>query len=185
MSINVDTEGNRAAQKWTRAEQFGRILWALVLPLFKMSPRVLWFWRNWLLRCFGARIGREVQIYPSVRVTIPWNISIADFSAVGDGVILYALGEISIGNRTTISQGVHLCAGTHDWRDPAMPLQKLPLSIGDRVWVCADAFVGPGVVVGNDSIVGARAVVMRDLPENVIAVGHPARIVSSRYGGNE
>lgn len=133
-----------------------------------------------MLRAFGANVGREVHVHPTVRITIPWNLSIGDDSAVGDGVILYALGPINIGARTTISQGAHLCAGTHDWRDPTMPLKKPPVSIGSDAWICADAFVGPGVNVGDAAILGARAVVMKDVGSGVIVAGNPARPIGTR-----
>ena len=80
----------------------------------------------------------------------------------------------------TISQRAHLCAGTHDYTDPSMPLQKPPISIGDQVWVCADAFVGPGVTIGEGALVGARAVAVTDVESWQIVVGNPARPVKKR-----
>jgi len=178
MFTNVTS--NRAARKWTRSEQTRRLLWALVTPFFRLSPRVCWGWRTMLLRGFGARIGRNVHIYPSVAVTIPWNIEIGDEAAVGDHAVLYALGQIRIGARATVSQYAHLCAGTHDWRDPAMPLVKIPLVIGEDAWVCANAFVGPGVTVGKGAIVGAGAVTMKDVKAGAIVGGNPAAQIGTR-----
>ncbi|RST85167.1 acetyltransferase [Aquibium carbonis] len=171
----LDVSANRASRKWSRREQAGRVAWALVQPVFSLSPRPFWGWRRFLLRLFGARIGAQVHIHPSVRIAIPWNIEIGDETAVGDRVILYSLGRISLGRRTTISQGAHLCAGTHDWRRPDRPLMKPPIHVEDDAWVCADAFVGPAVTVGAGAIVGARAVVMRDVPAMVVVTGNPAR----------
>jgi putative colanic acid biosynthesis acetyltransferase WcaF len=170
-----DITSNRAARKWSIREQAGRAAWALATPLFRLSPRPLWGWRRMLLRAFGARVGAHAHIYPTVRITIPWNLEIGEQAAVGDRAILYALGPITIGSRVTISQYAHLCAGTHDWRDPAMPLVKTPLVLEDDAWVCADAFVGPGVRVGKAAIVGARAVVMKDVPPGITVGGNPAR----------
>lgn len=133
-----------------------------------------------LLRTFGAKIGAEVHIYPSVRITIPWNLEIGDQAAVGDHAILYALGTIRIGARATVSQNAHLCAGTHDWRDASMPLVKAPLVIGEDAWVCADAFIGPGVVIGDGAIVGARAVTMKDVQPHSIVGGNPAQQIGTR-----
>lgn len=126
-----------------------------------------------MVRCFGGQIGRDVHLHPTVRITIPWNLRIGDQAAVGDCAILYALGPIEIGPRATVSQYAHLCAGTHNWRDPARPLLKTPIQIGADAWVCADAFVGPGVRIGQGAILGARAVAMKDLPEAHIGVGNP------------
>ncbi|RVB80761.1 hypothetical protein EN885_01355 [Mesorhizobium sp. M6A.T.Cr.TU.014.01.1.1] len=156
------------------------MLWALMHPFFAFSPRPLWGWRRLLLRLSGARIGREVHIYPSVRVTIPWNLTVGEQSAIGARAILYCLGPINIAERVTISQGAHLCAGTHDYRDPSMPLIKLPIVIEQDSWVCADAFVGPGVTIGLRAIVGARAVIMSDVDAEAVMVGNPAKLLRWR-----
>lgn len=178
--MSVDIAANRLAKKWSRREQVGRVLWAAATPLFAWSPRPLWGWRRLLLRAFGAKIGRSVHVYPSAQITIPWNVSIGEHSAIGDGAKIYSLGPITIGARTTVSQGAHLCAGTHDYRDPTMPLLKLPITLGDEVWVCADAFVGPGVTVGDRTILGARAVLMKSVAGGLIMAGNPATILKSR-----
>ena len=176
----IDVNANRAETKWSRREQVLRVLWGSVLPLFVLSPRPFWGWRRFLLRLFGARIGPEVHIYPSARITMPWNLNIGDSAAIGDRVNLYALGSITIGARATVSQGAHLCAGTHDISDPIRPLLKPPITIGSDAWVCADAFVGPGVTVGEHAIVGARAVAMKDVPAHAIVAGNPARQIRKK-----
>jgi putative colanic acid biosynthesis acetyltransferase WcaF len=175
----VDIERNRVSQKWSLSELLGRFLWALVWPFFRLSPRLCWGWRRFLLRVFGARVERQVHVFPTVRIAVPWNVSLGDSCAVGDRAILYALGPIRIGARATVSQGAHLCAGTHDIHDPARPLLKLPISIGNDAWVCADAFIGPGVVVGEGAIVGARAVAVKEVPAKSIVAGNPARQIGS------
>lgn len=175
--MSVDVPANRAARKWSRREQIGRLLWGLALPLFRLSPRPLWGWRRGLLRLFGANVARHVHVYPTVRIAIPWNLDLGAQCAIGDHAILYALGPISIGERATVSQGAHVCAGTHDLADPARPLLKPPIRIGPDAWICADAFVGPGVSVGRGAIVGARAVVVRDVDDGTTVVGNPARVV--------
>lgn len=176
----IDVAANRRARKWTRREQVGRVLWALVTPLFALSPRPLWGWRRMLLRLFGARVGKQVHIYPNVKITIPWNLDIGDHAGIGDHAILYALGAIRIGRSATISQGAHLCAGTHDYHDPAMPLLKLPIIVGEGVWICADAFIGPSVTIETNAIVAARAVVVKDVASNMIVAGNPAKPIKKR-----
>ena len=168
---------NRATPKWTAREQCARVLWATAHPLFLFSPRVLWGWRRMILRLFGASVGRQVHVYPSVKITMPWNVSFGESCAVGDDVRLYALGPISLGPRSTISHGAHICAGTHDYTRADIPLVKSPISIGTGVWVCADAFVGPGVTVGPYAIIGARAVAVTDVEEWTIVAGNPAKFI--------
>lgn len=178
----LDINANRRARKWSRRALAGRALWAVARPLFLFSPRLCWGWRRGMLRLFGARIGRKVQIFPNVRIAIPWNVSIGDESAVGDGVILYSLGPIRIGSQVTISQYAHLCAGTHDFTRADMALRKPPIAVEDGAWICTDAFVGPGVTVGAGTVVGARSVVMRDIAPGLVVAGNPARILRERPG---
>jgi putative colanic acid biosynthesis acetyltransferase WcaF len=178
MLLNI--RDNQAARKWTRYELFLRVLWALVHPLFRYSPRVFWSWRIWILRCFGASIGSGVHIHPTAMITLPWNLQIGSEASVGDRAILYNLGLISIGAAATISQGAHLCAGTHDYLRADLPLLKLPITIGEGVWICADGFVGPGVTIGDYAIVGARSVAMRDVGDWLITAGNPAKVIAAR-----
>ena len=178
MLLNI--KENKAARKWTRYELLLRVLWALVHPLFRYSPRIFWSWRIGILRMFGASIGSDVHIHPTAMVTLPWNLVIGSEASVGDRAILYNLGLISIGAGATISQGAHLCAGTHDYLRADLPLLKLPITIGEGAWICADGFVGPGVKIGAYAIVGARAVAMRDVDDWSIIVGNPAKVIGIR-----
>lgn len=176
----VDIKKNRATTKWAFKEQVLRAIWAFVHPLFRYSPRVFWAWRVWILRLLGASIGEGVHIYPSVLIALPWNLLIGNYASVGDRVILYNLGHISIGATATISPGAHLSAGTHDYRLSDLPLLKEPINIGEGAWVCSDAFVGPGVTIGEYAIVGARAVAMRNVDAWDIVVGNPAKVTGKR-----
>lgn len=176
-----DIVSNRQARKWSRREMLARALWeVLSVPLFSWTPRIFWAWRRGVLRLFGASIGPGVHIHPSVRITIPWNLTIGANVGIGDGAILYALGPISIGDNSTVSQYAHLCAGTHDFRGPDMSLLKPRIEIGEGAWICADAFIGPGVRVGAMSVVSARGVVMRDVQGAAIVRGNPAEVVGTR-----
>lgn len=175
----IDVGLARSQRNWTWGELIRRCLWGVLRPLFSLSPRLAWGWRRWLLKCFGAQIGRGVHIWPSAQIAVPWSLDLRDGAAIGDRAILYSLGRITIREGATISQGAHLCAGTHDVSDPARPLLRLPIDVGAGAWVAADAFLGPGVKIGEDAIVGARAVVMRDVPPNVTVGGNPARVLSS------
>lgn len=172
---------NRSSQKWTHREQVSRILWAITCPLFRFSPRPFWGWRRLLLRAFGARVANGAHVYPTVRIAIPWNLDLGENCAVGDRVILYSLGPITIGARATVSQGAHICAGTHDLRDPTRRLIKSPITVGQDAWVCADAFLGPGVNIGDKAIIGARAVVVRDVAKEATVVGNPAKAVNRTH----
>ena len=176
----VDVAANRAARKYTMSEMLRRVLWGFGSWLIRLSPRPCFGWRRFVLRCFGARIGKGVHIYSSSKVYFPWNLEIGDWSAIGEEAFIYNLGLVRIGSRVTISQRAHLCAGTHDYTKADMPLLKIPVEICDQVWVCADAFVGPGVVVGAGAVVGARAVVVGNVDPWTVVGGNPARVIKRR-----
>jgi acetyltransferase-like isoleucine patch superfamily enzyme len=171
----------RNISPWTRGEKIRRVLWGLVCTLlFRFSWHNFYGWRAFLLRCFGASLGRNVRIRRTAKIAIPWNLRIGDDVSIGDDAILYSLGLITIGERSFLSQYAHLCAGTHDSTQPNYPLLRPPITIGADCWIAADAFVGPGVTVGDRTVVGARASVFSDLPPDVIAVGNPAKPIKPR-----
>lgn len=175
-----DNVAHRHNANYTKAELYRRAVWELLQPLFGLSPRPCYGWRNALLRRFGARIAAEVRLYPTVKVFHPWLLTVDEIVTVGPNVQLYNLGPITLGAQCLISQNVHFCAGTHDYRYPNLPLLKPPIVLGRGVWVCADVFVGPGVHVGDYAILGARAVVLKDVPTRAIVGGNPARVLKTR-----
>jgi putative colanic acid biosynthesis acetyltransferase WcaF len=130
-----------------------------------------------MLRVFGAKIGKNVRIYPSANISQPWNLEIGDDSTISWSVILYCLGQIRIGSGTIVSQYSSLCAGSHDYTHPSFLLQKEDINISDNVWIASNAFIGPGVVVGSGSVVGACSVVFRNVPPSVLCVGNPSKII--------
>jgi putative colanic acid biosynthesis acetyltransferase WcaF len=176
----MDIAGNRRAAKYGGGEMMARVLWAAATPLFRWSPRPLFGWRRFLLRLFGARVGAQVNVYPTTRVYMPWNLEVGEWSAIGEDALIYNLGRVTIGRRVTVSHRAHLCAGTHDHRQRDMPLLKPAVTVGDEAWICADAFLGPGVTVGEGAVVGARAVAVRAVPAWTIVGGNPARVLGPR-----
>jgi len=163
-------------------EKVGRVAWGVVeATAFRCSWPTWYRYRALLLRCFGAKADPRCRVRRTVHVTCPWNLTIEEDAAIGDHAILYCLGPVSLGKRSTVSQYAHLCAGTHDYTDPAlMPLVRRPISVGDDAWVAADAFVGPGVTVGTGAVLGARAVAFRDLEAWRVYVGNPAAALKDR-----
>jgi putative colanic acid biosynthesis acetyltransferase WcaF len=175
--VPLDIVQHLRNQNYPPATQVRRVLWGLVRISFRLSPTPLHGWRNFLLRCLGARIGRGVRIHPSVRVMFPWNLTISDHVVIGRDANLYSLAAIAIDRHVLISQGVHLCAGSHDYRQPNFPIAHAPISIAGGTWLASEAFIGPGVTIGAGSVVGARAVVMRDVAPGSLVAGNPAQVV--------
>jgi putative colanic acid biosynthesis acetyltransferase WcaF len=162
-------------------ENAKRVLWMFTrVILFRPSFHNWYGWRRMVLRCFGAKLGRGVRIRPTALVEIPWNLDFGDNVIIGDYAILYSLGTITIRRGAIISQYAHLCAGTHDYTTRHFPLLKPPIVIGEEAWVAADAFIGPGVTVGDRAVVGARATVVTDVPPDQVVVGPAASYLKPR-----
>lgn len=161
--------------------RLGRVAWGVTaFFLFRLSPKPLHAWRSFLLRCFGAKVGKGVHVYPNVKIWAPWNLDLADECGVSNGAILYSQGKITIGYRVVISQGAHICAGTHDYTQPGFPLITKPIVIKDHAWVATEAFVHPGVTIGEGCVIGARAVVGKDMPDWMVCSGHPCKPLKER-----
>ena len=177
----TDNPDDRHISPYTTREKIGRMLWAMVQgTLFRCSFHTWYGWRRFLLRQFGAKLHDSVQVRRTVKVECPWNLSMGRNSSLGDSVIAYCLGPVTIGDRVSVSQYAHLCAGSHDYTKPNMPLLRPPITIGNDVWIAADAFVGPGVTVGEGAILGARAVALKSLKPWTIYLGNPAQSVRPR-----
>ncbi|MCC7160001.1 MAG: colanic acid biosynthesis acetyltransferase WcaF [Ignavibacteria bacterium] len=158
-----------------------RALWnATWLLLFRPSPVPFFAWRRALLTRFGARIGKDVHIYPSCRIWAPWNLRVDDHSWIGHGVDCYSVDTITIGANAVVSQYSVLCTASHDEQDPAMRLVTSPIVVEDQAWVCDDVFVAPGVTIGQGAVAGARSSVFRNLPPWMVCVGSPAKPVRAR-----
>lgn len=167
----------------SRGEIARRCLWTVVqATLFRWSPRGLHGFRNALLRFFGARIARggHVRIYPTARIVYPWKLSCEARVLIGPYVHVYNLAPVSLGYGAQLSQGVHLCAGTHDYARWSMPLVATPIVIGANAWIAAEVFVGPGVTIGELAVVGARSVVVKDQPARFVCAGNPCRPLKPR-----
>lgn len=170
------------ASWFSKKEKAGRLLWAIVEnTVFRFSPKRADGYRAWLLKLFGATIqGRPMVLRRTVRIEVPWNIELGDRVQIGEHAKLYSLGPIRIGAHTIVSQHAHICAGTHDYSDTKFPLRKVPITIGERCWIATEAYVSPGVNIADGVVVGARSVVVKDLPAWKVCVGSPARPIADR-----
>ncbi|MEG1122397.1 MAG: colanic acid biosynthesis acetyltransferase WcaF [Citrobacter sp.] len=157
-----------------------QLWWAVQATLFRLSPQVMYRWRAFLLRMFGAKIGKNVVIRPSVKITYPWKLTLGDYAWVGDDAVLYTLGNITIGANAVISQKSYLCTGSHDYASPHFDINAMPIVIGEKCWLATDVFVAPGVTIGAGTVVGARSSVFKSLPANAVCRGNPAVVTRER-----
>lgn len=157
-----------------------QLWWIVQALLVHPSPQFMYGWRRFLWKLFGAEIGEGVLIRPSVRVTYPWKVKIGDYSWIGDRAELYSLGPIIIGDHAVVSQDSYLCAATHDYKRVDFPLVERAIFVKDQAWIAAGAFVAPGVTIGKGAIIGARSVVLDDVPESTIWAGNPAKKIKTR-----
>jgi putative colanic acid biosynthesis acetyltransferase WcaF len=158
-----------------------RAVWALAWGLLaSWTPPFFNPWRRMLLRLFGARIAGTARIHASARIWYPANLEMEAQACLGPRVECYTMAKITLGPYALASQGAHLCAGTHDIDDPHFQLRAAPITIDARGWIAADAFVGPGVTVGEGAVLGARGVAFSDLEPWTVYIGNPAREISTR-----
>jgi putative colanic acid biosynthesis acetyltransferase WcaF len=163
-----------------RPAWFVQLWWLVQATLFHGSPQVMYGFRRWLLRVFGARIGKGVMLRPTVEVTYPWKLTIGDWSWIGDHATLYTLGEIHIGANAVVSQHSYICSASHDYTAPAFEIYDDPVHIESEAWVASHVFVAPGVKIGRGAVIGARSVVLNDMPEMMLCAGYPAKPLRHR-----
>ena len=171
----------RHAPSFGLGNKLFRVAWGTAwLVLARFTPPPLHGWRALLLRLFGAQVGRRVRVYGSCRIWDPRRLTIGEGSVLGRSVHCYNQGQVTIGREVVVSWGATLCASTHDVEDPAFPLVLRPVEIADDAWIAANAFVGPGVRVGEGAVLGACAVAMRGLEPWTYYSGNPATALKPR-----
>lgn len=156
----------------------GRPLWIQALWLCTSSLVVERIWcpsalRVKLLRLFGASIGQRVLIRQGVRIHWPWKLNIADDVWIGVDAWLLNLEPITIGSNVCISQAALLCTGSHLSDSESFEFDNAPIVINDGVWIAARSTVLRGVTIGTGAVIGATALVTRNVRPN-------ARILAPR-----
>ena len=170
----------------TRKYQITLLIWRCVdTLLFKTSLNSLSKWRVFLLRCFGAKIGKGCYISPKCTIFIPWNIRIGNFVAIDDYAYIKPRTKIYIGDYVSIANFVHIIPGGHNLRVRNLASDLAPIHIGNGAFIGADSYIGKGVNIGQMAVIGARSTVLKDVPENVIAFGSPCQVRGERLSKEE
>lgn len=166
---------------WSLNDRVRLLLWHFCWILFcSWTPKPLNPWRLFWLRLFGSKIYGKPFVHQRARIQIPWNLFLHDRACLGDRANAYSLGVIEIKARATVAQEAYLCAGTHDFSVPNLPLMTAKITIGEDAFIGARAFVMPGVNIGTGAVVGACSVVTNDVESWVFSVGNPAREIKKR-----
>ncbi|MGB2833344.1 MAG: putative colanic acid biosynthesis acetyltransferase [Methylotenera sp.] len=158
-----------------------RFVWIFVWKLFaSWTPASMHPWRRLLLRLFGARMGKRSDVRGSARVWLPSNLEMEDHALIAENVNCYNQALIKISKLALVSQGAYLCAGSHNIDDPDFQLITRPIHVGSLVWIAAESFVGPGCVIEEGAVLGARAVAFGRLLAWTVYVGNPAKPLRTR-----
>ncbi len=161
--------------------KLGRAAWAVIYALlFRPSPRPLHAWRAFLLRCFGAKVGPHVHVYPGARIWAPWNLVCDECSSIADEAVVYNVAAVRLGSHAIVSQQAYLCTATHDLDDPSFPMVATPITLGRYAWICARACVLPGVTISDGAVLGLASVAAGDLEEWCVYAGMPAKRLRER-----
>lgn len=181
MQLDLQHYQNRHSRK----NKIARVLWNMTwLLLARWTPThgVSFFgkWRILLLKLFGAKLGWHCAVRSSARIWAPWNLMCGDCVAISEDCDIYSVDKITIGDRATISRGAFICSASHDTSSRTMELTYAPIAIGNDAWVAARAIVMPGVTINEGSVVGAGAVVVKDVEPFTIVCGNPAKFVKKR-----
>jgi len=168
--------------KFNRGAKLPReALWILVSALlFRICPLTCSGLKCAVLRFFGARVGHGVVIKPTVKITFPWKLTLGDDVWLGEECWLLNLAPITIGNSVCVSQRAFLCTGNHNYKSTTFDLETKPINIENGAWVCANAFVGPGVTVGTHAVLTVGSVASKDLQPFGIYQGNPALYIKQR-----
>ena len=169
------------ATPWPVRRRAALLLWQLAWPLAcGWTPKPANVWRLFVLRLFGARIHGRPFVHARARIAQPWHLTLRHRACLGDGAVAYSLGPIELGAGATLAQEAYLCTGTHDFASPHLPLQTAAIRVGAGAFVGARSFILPGVDLGENCLVGASAVVTRDVAPDTVVAGNPARVIGPR-----
>ncbi|MDU1538948.1 MAG: WcaF family extracellular polysaccharide biosynthesis acetyltransferase [Paeniclostridium sordellii] len=174
---------NKYDQTWFDRGRSGYVIalwWIIQDTFFRCSLHNMYGFRNFILKCFGAKIGKNVKIRRKCEITYPWKLEVGDNTWIDDEVLIYNLDNIKIGSNCSITRRSFLCTGNHNIKDPKFGLIVKPIVIDDGVWIQADCFIGQGVHIFENVVMGARSSTFKDIEENRIYYGIHSQVVKYR-----
>ena len=158
-----------------------RLFWYFVnVIFFKPSWNISSDLKVWLLRQFGAKVGKGVNIKPCINIKYPWNLVVGDYVWIGENVWIDNLVKVEIGSNACLSQGAMLLCGNHDFTKSTFDLIVGEIHIEEGAWVGAKSVVCPGVTMKSHSVLAVGSVASHDLDAYSIYRGNPAVKVRDR-----
>lgn len=180
MSQKVDL--SKFNNSWYKpGNPIARMFWYFFNVLFIKNG---WFpfsgFKVFLLRLFGAKIGKGVVIKPNVNIKYPWKLKIGNHVWIGEGVWIDNLDQVTIGSNSCLSQGAFLLCGNHNYKTVSFDLMVSPIHLDDGVWIGAKAIVCPGVIAGTQAVLTVGSVATKSMDAYGIYSGNPAQKVKER-----
>lgn len=168
--------------QYSRKDMMKRTLWNVLWTLFirPFPRRSVRKFEIRLLRLFGADIDSSAVIYSSAKIVVPWNLKMEAHSCIADGVYVENSTMVYLKAYSIVSQQSYLCTGSHDITTVKFTARSKPITIGERAWVSAKCFIGPGVKIGDGAVVSAASVVFKNVKPWSVVMGNPAVIIGER-----
>lgn len=172
----VYEQASAYASPWTIQRRILTLIWHTTWSICcSWTPKPFNRWRLQVLTIFGAKIVGTPFVHQRARIELPWNIEMHHRACLGDRTAVYCLDRVTIEEGATVAQEAYLCTGSHDFNQAHIPLETAPIVVGRGAFVGARAFILPGITLGAGCIVGAMAVVTRDVGPHTMVAGNPAR----------
>ncbi|MDI1353974.1 MAG: WcaF family extracellular polysaccharide biosynthesis acetyltransferase [bacterium] len=159
---------------------FIRALWYAINLGFFRSPLPWYGPKRFLLRLFGAKIGKGLIIKPHVSIKYPWLLVIGDHVWIGEEVWIDNLAKVTLKSHSCISQGALLLCGNHNYRKSTFDLLVGEITLEEGAWVGAKTVICPGVRLGSNSLLTVGSVATASIEANWIYQGNPAKKVKIR-----
>ena len=137
--------------------------------------------RIYLVNLFGGQISPSCNLHRLSVIDFPWNLKMGHLSSIGERSWIYCYNNIIIGEKSCVGKDVYLLTGSHFVDSLAFDYDLRPIIIGDGVWVSTGVYVLPGVTISDFSVIGANSTVTKDIGENLIVAGNPARVIKKRF----
>lgn len=170
-------------EPYTKKQKIKRLLFRVVWAIFArpFPQATMRRWNIFLLNLFGAQVAKTAVVYSSTNVFMPENLVIDDGACLAGHTIVENAAIVHLKECSIVSQYSYLCTASHDIRNDDFPQFSKPICIGEKAWVTANCFIGPGVTIGDGAVVGASSAVFKDVESNTVVGGNPAKFIKNRY----